>query len=167
MRKIVIDLAELKKLGELNRDKNIKFRMFLKSRDGKSLDENVHKLYEKISEQIDCTRCGNCCINLSPPLTNKEIDILSRHLNISSKEFEDTYIELDEENCKCLSKIPCIFLKDKICSVYEIRPTECAEYPYLHKKGFSSRLLGVIENYSVCPIVFNVYEELKILYNFR
>ena len=29
------------------------------------------------------------------------------------------------------------------------------------KKNFTSRLMGVIGNCSVCPIVFNVYELLK------
>lgn len=37
----------------------------------------------------------------------------------------------------------------------------CISYPHLHKKDFTSRLIGVIENCSVCPIVFNVYERLK------
>ena len=41
------------------------------------------------------------------------------------------------------------------------RPKDCVSYPYLLKKDFTSRLMGVIGNCSVCPIVFNVYELLK------
>lgn len=167
MKELITDLEEIKRLGEQNSNKNFKFRSFLKSRDGNRLDEIVHELNEKISKQIDCTRCGNCCNYLTPELTNKEIDSLSKYLKLTSKEFGDSYIEIDEENCKFLSKIPCIFFKDKKCSIYEIRPKVCAEYPFLHKKNFSTRLLGVIDNYSTCPIVFNVYERLKIFYNFR
>ncbi len=33
-----------------------------------------------------------------------------------------------------------------------------------HKEEFASRLIGVINNYSICPIVFNVYEALKNKY---
>jgi hypothetical protein len=62
---------------------------------------------------------------------------------------------------------PCLFLKDLKCSVYESRPADCKSYPHLHKKDITSRLLGVIDNYSECPIVFNVYEELKTEYNFK
>jgi len=31
----------------------------------------------------------------------------------------------------------------------------------LHKKEFVFRLWGVVDNCSICPIVFNVYEHLK------
>jgi hypothetical protein len=33
--------------------------------------------------------------------------------------------------------------------------------PSLKKKDFVFRLIGVVNNYSICPIVFNVYEALK------
>ena len=45
--------------------------------------------------------------------------------------------------------------------VDEHRPADCASYPNLHKDGFLSRLVFVLNSYAVCPIVFNVYEHLK------
>ena len=45
--------------------------------------------------------------------------------------------------------------------VYAHRPKDCHSYPHLHKKEFVFRLWGVVENCSICPIVFNVYEQLK------
>lgn len=62
-------------------------------------------------------------------------------------------------------EMPCPFLLNNRCSNYQNRPGQCRAYPYLHKKDFTSRLLGVIDNYSICPIVFNVLELLKS--NFR
>jgi Fe-S-cluster containining protein len=47
------------------------------------------------------------------------------------------------------------------CRVYEHRPKACRSYPHLHKKDFVSRLVGVLWNYSICPMVFNVFERLK------
>jgi len=41
------------------------------------------------------------------------------------------------------------------------RPRACRSYPHLHKDHFRSRLIGVSGNYSIRPIVFNVYERLK------
>jgi Fe-S-cluster containining protein len=57
---------------------------------------------------------------------------------------------------------PCKFLRNKKCTIYSSRPFDCRSYPHLHKKDFTFRLFAVLNNYSVCPIVFNVYEELKV-----
>jgi hypothetical protein len=43
----------------------------------------------------------------------------------------------------------------------EARPNDCRLFPHLHKKGFVFRLIQVVENCSICPIVFNVFERLK------
>ena len=56
---------------------------------------------------------------------------------------------------------PCPFLVDDLCTNYDARPQVCRSFPHLHKKDFRSRLYGVIFNYELCPIVYNVYEQLK------
>ncbi|MFQ5576558.1 MAG: YkgJ family cysteine cluster protein [Anaerolineae bacterium] len=82
---------------------------------------------------------------------------------MSVPEFEQDYLTLKEDNAskRVCKGVPCPFLKDDLCSNYECRPTDCRSYPHLHKDGFVSRLWGVVANYSICPIVFNVYERLK------
>jgi Fe-S-cluster containining protein len=84
-------------------------------------------------------------------------------LKISISEFEERYLGPADDNPSkyVLNELPCPFLKDNLCSNYECRPQDCRSYPHLHKGGFVSRLWGVVENYGVCPIVFNVYERLK------
>jgi len=61
----------------------------------------------------------------------------------------------------------CIFLNDKSCSVYPDRPKGCRSFPHTHKHGFTSRTIGMIHNYGVCPIVYNVLERLKQALNYR
>jgi Fe-S-cluster containining protein len=56
---------------------------------------------------------------------------------------------------------PCPFLKDKRCGVYEQRPASCRNYPSLDRREFSARTLGMIGRLSECPVVFEVWEELK------
>ena len=60
-----------------------------------------------------------------------------------------------------MNKIPCHFLHENKCTVYEARPTECREFPGLHKPGFIKRSFATFMHYGRCPIIFNVIEALK------
>ena len=66
-----------------------------------------------------------------------------------------------------LKATPCRYLDGKECTIYDIRPKECREYPYTHRRKFVTRTLGMISNYAVCPIVFNVLENLKAELKFK
>ena len=48
------------------------------------------------------------------------------------------------------------------CTIYQERPEECRQYPYLHRDNFINRSSEIIQNYEICPIVFNVVEQLKV-----
>jgi Fe-S-cluster containining protein len=163
-----LNLDVIKRLGKEREEENFDFRAFLKGQDFDEVDEIVHRLHEEIFSQIDCTECGNCCNSLRPSITNKEIDRLSKIDKISAKDFEKAFVELDElDKTKYLQDAPCKYLKDKKCTLYAERPETCRSYPHTHKEGFISRLYGVIDNYEICPIVFNLYEHLKVELGFR
>jgi Fe-S-cluster containining protein len=66
-----------------------------------------------------------------------------------------------------LKHVPCKFYKDKKCMIYPSRPEICASYPNLHKTEVSERIVGIMNNYAICPIVFNVIEELKVRVGFK
>lgn len=158
-----LDLEKIKRFAERNKDKNWRFRTFLKFRGGSKIDRIVHRLYHEISEEIDCTQCGNCCRELRPLLAKKEVKLLANFINMPEDKFREHYTEFNhDENKLRLKETPCSFLKNKKCMVYECRPSDCRSFPHLHKKDFTSRLINVLRNYSICPIVFNVYEQLKI-----
>jgi len=146
--RLEINIKNIAQIAKLKEDENISFQSYLKGQDSEKVDEIVHRLYEEIAPQIDCLNCGNCCLNLRPLATNKE---LSRFVEPK-----------DIEAFKYLESFPCKFLKDKKCTVYSDRPEECRSYPYLHKDKFITRTYGVLQNYEICPIVFNVFELLKI-----
>jgi len=155
------DLVKIKIFSQEREDENWYFRTFLKGYDIKNLDSVVRKLFEQVSEAIDCTACGNCCRKIRPTVREKDIKKLSKSLNITPDQFVTKYVDKDEDGDNILNQLPCPFLKDNKCSHYESRPEDCKSYPYLHKKDFVFRLIGVVNNYSICPIVFNVYEALK------
>ena len=168
--KIELDLNIIKRNAKIREDENFEFRSFLKWQDAEKIDSIVHELYEKVLEHIDCTECGNCCIELETSFLIEEIDRLTKSLNLDKDKFIKESTKPDQFGNKkvlFLNSMPCQFLKDKKCTIYELRPEECNSYPYLHKDDFISRLLGVIDNYEVCPIVYNVYELLKLKLNYR
>jgi Fe-S-cluster containining protein len=84
-------------------------------------------------------------------------------LNKSIEEFKSAFLtdSEDEKNKFKFNSLPCPFLIDNKCSNYTHRPGYCKSFLHLDKEYFSSRLMGVIESYSISPIVFNVYERLK------
>lgn len=164
---MITDLDTIKHLGERNIDVNYRFRSFLKSKDEDRLDKTVNDLFNHYSSKIDCTKCGNCCTVLKPIIQNADIKTLVTLTNKTAQDFKIDYTVTDEDGDMYFKDLPCPFLLDKKCTVYDSRPEDCRSYPHLHKEDFLSRLLGVIDNYSVCPIVFNVYEDLKYKFHFR
>ena len=146
--RLEINIKNIEQISKLKEDENISFQTYLKGQDSEKIDKIVHRLYEEIIHQIDCQDCGNCCQNLRPIATYKEL----------SKFVEDKNIEA----FKYLKSIPCKNHKDKKCTDYLNRPEECRSYPYLHEDKFITKTYGVLQNYEICPIVFNVFELLKI-----
>jgi len=57
---------------------------------------------------------------------------------------------------------PCPFLgDDDHCTIHDVRPVVCREYPHTDKEGFTSRTMGVAGNALVCPAVFWIVEQMK------
>lgn len=164
------NLEKIKELSKKKEDENWKFRAFLKWHDmlPRKMDSLVHDLYQRASKAIECRTCANCCIELQPIMDEEDIQRLSKGIGISITEFRERYLAKDEDSKgHRFNMSPCQFLVDNQCSHYAHRPKECRSYPHLHKKDFTSRLINVIENCSVCPIVYNVFEELKVRLSFR
>lgn len=158
------NIGKIKKISEEKAEENWAFRAYLKECDiaPEEIGEIVHRLYKGVSSKIDCKACANCCKEITPVLDAEDIEKLSTGLGISTAEFKERYpVEDEVSNGFKIEIKTCPFLKDNSCSLYAYRPKDCRSYPHLHKDGFVFRLMDVIANCSVCPIVFNVYEALK------
>ncbi|MFW6006930.1 MAG: YkgJ family cysteine cluster protein [Halanaerobiales bacterium] len=160
------DLNKIKKLSKKKEKENEKFRLFLKGYNHKKVDEIVHKLNQKYMTEYDCRKCGNCCKKLTITLTDEEIKDISEYLNISCEKMKEKYIERKTDYGYILQSRSCPFLKNNKCSIYEYRPEVCRSFPNLHKKNINHRLLSIIENSSLCPIIYNILEDLKTILNF-
>lgn len=165
--KLETKLATIAALAEEREEENWNFRTFLKGKDPKAIDKKVHRLNNEISAAIDCLACGNCCKSFMISVEPEEVEPLANHLNKSVEEVKEKYLEQSSEGDLIISTIPCHFLDDKKCAIYQNRFSTCREFPHLYKDNFISRLFSVVQNYAICPIVFNLYEALKDEMDFR
>ena len=119
--KVETDLKKKEQTAIKKEDANWKFRSFLKGYDieVEELDSIVHRLFEEVDREIDCTACGNCCREISTVLEQEDIERISRGLGISPENFKERFLVKNDENYSkefIFNKTPCPFLKGTSCS---------------------------------------------------
>lgn len=133
----------------------------IKKRKPKNLDEIVHRLDEEAFEKFDCLECANCCSSISPIVTEKDIERLSKHLRMKPVQLIEQYLHVDNDGDYVFNDTPCPFLMpDNYCMVYEYRPKACREYPHTNRRRFIQLLELSLKNREVCPIVYSIVKEL-------
>lgn len=91
------------------------------------------KLQEVLKISENCGRCGSCCRYGTGFLVDNDLKNIAKELNIDEKEVKEKYLEEVEYFNKKLSrpktnKKPfgeCIFLKDRLCSIQDVKPLHC------------------------------------------
>jgi len=158
------DLKKIRELSELYIDDNWEFRNSLERYrvTSEMLDRIMKRLFDQVSQKIDCTSCGNCCKEVCAVLDREDIKIFSKGLGITAILCKEKYLVEDNDPGQFLFKRkPCPFQENRLCSNYDFRPKECESYPHFYKPGNIDRLVDIIGNCFVCPLVFNVFEALK------
>jgi hypothetical protein len=81
---------------------------------------------------------------------------------MKTQQFINTYLRIDEDNDYVLQTVPCTFLDaDNYCSIYEVRPKACREFPHTDRKKFQQISNLTLKNVAICPAAFNIVEEMK------
>jgi Fe-S-cluster containining protein len=163
--KLITEIPLIARYSRHNENKDWRFRTFLKTSNmsGAELDATVQEITDEVWKQIDCTKCANCCKVFDVVVDDKDIKKLAQRFKVGVKQFEAKYVSIGEDKVKYFNRRPCPFLEDdNTCGVYEDRPIACRDFPYLHKEGFRQRTIMMVSNLEVCPIVFNVWADLKV-----
>lgn len=157
----MIDPEKLKLVAAEKYKENKTLIQKLKKKRPKNLDEVARDLHNHAFEEIDCLDCGNCCKTISPFLIDKDIQRIASHLRMKPSEFVVKYLYVDSEHDYVFKETPCPFLmQDNYCSVYEVRPRACKEYPHTDRKRLVNILDLTLKNTSTCPAVFEVVKGL-------
>ncbi|TVZ25479.1 hypothetical protein JM83_0398 [Gillisia sp. Hel_I_86] len=155
-------LKDLPKKAKDKHNENKKFFAKLRKRPPKHLDLQMQELHEEEFKRTDCLTCANCCKTTGPLFTNKDIERIAKHFRQKPAQFIETYLRVDEDNDHVLQQVPCTFLgDDNYCSIYEVRPKACREYPHTDRKDFHKISTITLHNTAICPAAYNIVEEMK------
>jgi hypothetical protein len=154
---------KLKKAFKKVEDENWVMRAFLKGQEPEEVDKFVNGLHKELFKVVDCVACSNCCKEIVPTIEENEIQTISARLGIADAEFKEKYLVKTDDGLM-INKKPCPFITETGCSIYECRPESCREYPYTHKDEIWSRLINLVNNCGVCPVVYEIFERLKKYY---
>ena len=126
------------------------------------LDDLIFEGHESAFKEIDCLKCANCCKTTGPLFIKTDIKRISKYLNLKPHEFEEKYLQIDEDEDKVLKNLPCTFLdENNYCTIYEVRPKACAEFPHTDRIKQKQILKLTEKNTMVCPAVAKIFIEIE------
>jgi len=157
-----MDLIRFKEIATARAKENKLFLGGLKKKNPRELDSNFHTLHEEVFEETDCLTCANCCKTTSPIFYQTDIERIAKFLRLKPGDFIQKYLRVDEDDDFVLQVAPCPFLDvDNFCSVYDVRPKACREYPHTDRKKMVQIMDLTYKNTLVCPAVLEIVERLK------
>ena len=158
----MIDIEDFNRKVLKKKKEHRRFFVKLKSVNPKKLDEYVHPIHDEVFSCTDCLKCANCCKTTSPIFSDRDISRIAKHLRTKPSILTEKYLKLDEDKEYVLKKTPCTFLDDdNRCSIYDVRPKACREFPHTDRVKQTQILHLTQKNVEVCPAVFEIVDKLK------
>jgi hypothetical protein len=116
----------------------------------------------QVWSKVNCMECANCCKTMTPTFRKADIIRIAAHLKMEPLAFRNKWLKKDEENGDWVNiNQPCQFLEDNKCSIYDVRPRDCAEFPHHNKKPFDAYNDTFKNNITHCPATYLLIDRLK------
>lgn len=158
----MISPDKLANLSRASRQQHTALLKRLFTRNNSTLDEKVHIVHETVFETINCLDCANCCRTLGPRISDADVRRIAPKLRITPSKFMANYLVLDEDGDYIFRSMPCPFLgSDNYCSIYDVRPKACREYPHTDRRRVYQITELILKNSAICPAVFEILERLR------
>ncbi len=127
------------------------------------LDAKINQLEKEVWAETDCLSCANCCKTMTPTFSQSDMKRIAAHFNQTVEEFQNKWLRKEKGGDRdWLNKTePCQFLnlKDNKCSIYSVRPDDCAGFPHLSKK-FKEYVHIHHQNVEYCPATYKLVEKM-------
>lgn len=160
-----IYLREFKKKVKENRSRFRRFLTGLEKNPPRGLDNLTAKAEQEVWKDVDCLACANCCKTMTPTFTDNDVKRISVHFNMTPEAFREKWLYRERGGSKdwLNKKQPCQFLnlKDNKCSIYEVRPADCAGFPHLPRKKMTDYMHIHKQNVEYCPATYRMVEKMK------
>jgi Fe-S-cluster containining protein len=158
-----INLRLFRKKVSANKSAFKRFLNRLEKNPPRGLDTMAVAADLEMWKQTDCLSCANCCKTMSPTFTRKDMVRISAHIGMTVDQFKTKYLYQDKEGDWINKKQPCQFLnlKDNKCSIYEVRPRDCAGFPHHTRRKMIDYMHVFKQNIEYCPATYRVVEMMK------
>ena len=157
-----IDIEYYHQLALQKQKEHRKVLANLKKKPPKNLDKIAKQIHEEVFAEIDCTACANCCKTLGPDFKEADITRIAKYFKMKLPAFEAEFLQVDEDGDKVFKSMPCPFLGgDNLCSIYDVRPKACREFPHTDRKKIHQINHLTIKNTLTCPAAYLFVEKLK------
>ncbi len=154
-------IEDWKRKKDIASTENAEIVKRLKRKAGKQLDQLADEVHDAVFKKIDCLDCAGCCTGIPPIVTKTDVTRIAKDFGMTPTEFERKYLTVDEDGDTVMNATPCPFLEvDNKCSIYEIRPRACRQYPHTNYLDFSKNMRLHLPNASVCPAVYHILREI-------
>jgi uncharacterized protein len=131
----------------------------------RGLDAKIAILEKEVWKEIDCLSCANCCKTMTPTYNPRDLKRISAHFKMTVTDFKKKYLKQERggERDWMNEWTPCQFLNldDNKCSIYAIRPDDCAGFPHLSKK-FKDYVHIHKQNVEYCPATHRLVEKMMV-----
>ncbi len=155
-------IEDWKRKKEKSSTENREIIKRLSQKKGKQLDVLADQVHDAVFKKIDCLDCAGCCTGIPPIVTKADVTRISKDFNLKPADFERQYLTVDEDGDTVMNATPCPFLlNDNKCSIYEIRPKACRQYPHTNYLDFSKNMRLHAPNAGICPAVFHILREIE------
>lgn len=166
MEKQLVNIKSFRAKVARNKKKMQEFVQRIDDRPPANLDAICAESDAAVWTEIDCTTCANCCKRMSPTYTAADIKRIAAYLHISVSEFKKKWLYREEGETKDWLNVstPCQFLDmtTNRCSIYEVRPLDCATFPHLSKQNMKEYFHVHRQNVEYCPATYRMIEKMMV-----
>lgn len=160
-----VNLRSFRQKVRFNKKTLRRFLTKIEKNTPQGLDKLTTSLEPEVWKEIDCLTCGNCCKTMSPTFTKADIKRISKHFELTPDAFTKKWLRKDRAGDMLNKTEPCQFLDldDNKCSIYAIRPADCAGFPHLPKKRMVEYMHVHKQNIEYCPATYKLVEKMQAL----